>query len=95
VIAEVLTEAQAMQLPCIATDHAGIPEVLNFGRRGILVRQRGIEQIANKMEELINNKEKRINLGLRGRKYIEKEFNFDRQIYKLSEIYHNLISKKL
>ena len=91
----VLMEAQAMQLPCIATDHAGIPEVLNFGRRGILVRQRGIEQIANKMEELINNKEKRINLGLSGREYIEKEFNLDRQIYKLSEIYHNLISKKL
>ncbi len=65
-------KSQAMRLPCIATDHAGIPEVLNFGRSGILVRQRDIEQIANKMEELINNKEKRINLGLRGREYLKK-----------------------
>ena len=90
----VLMEAQAMKLPCIATDHAGIPEVLDFGNSGILVKQRDIKQIACKMEELINDKEKRVILGIKGRDYIEREFNLDKQIYKLSKIYNNLINNK-
>lgn len=87
----VLMEAQAMGLPCISTNYAGIPEVLGFGRTGLLCDQRDIQQIADAMESLIVDKELRFHLGKLGRAHIENDFNLETQVTKLANIYEKLV----
>ena len=89
----VLMEAQAFGKPCISTNYAGIPEVLDFVNSGILVEQRNIDQIYEALKLLCYNEDRRILYGKRGRQYIEQELNQEIQMEKLAQIYHSLINK--
>lgn len=83
----VLMEAQALGLPCISTNYAGIPEVLDFGKSGILVEQRDRDQIYQSLKFLCLNNSVRSELGRRGRVHVEKEFNQNTQMRILADIY--------
>jgi glycosyltransferase involved in cell wall biosynthesis len=59
----VLLEAMAAQLPIIATDTGGIPEVLDKGKCGILVPQNDARALAAAIERLANDPALRRNLA--------------------------------
>jgi len=60
----VLLEAQSHKLPCIAFDSAnGAKELINNGVDGYLIGNRDKEKMANKILELINDKDKCKQLG--------------------------------
>lgn len=88
----VLMEAQAFSKPCIATRHAGIPEVVIDKKTGLLVNERDINAIADSMLMLMENEQLRTELGMNARIHIEKEFNLKIQIEKLANIYSQLIN---
>jgi len=87
----VLMEAQACGKPCIATKHAGIPEVVIDGETGCLVEERDIASIANKMNLLFLDNKLRNSLGKNALSYIKKEFNQVIQMHKLINIYNQLM----
>jgi len=89
----VLMEAQACGKPCIATFHAGIPEIVKNNETGILVNEKSPEEISRAIEKLYFNKEMRLDFGKRARDHINKEFNQEIQMEKLAQIYHSLINK--
>ena len=84
----VLMEAQACSKPCIATNHAGIPEVVIDEKTGFIVEERDLESIISKMRYLIENEDVRIKLGLNARNHIKQNFNNEVQNQKLVEIYN-------
>lgn len=49
-----LMEAMAMELPVISTYHSGIPELVEDGVNGLLVKERDIEAYANAMEKILS-----------------------------------------
>jgi glycosyltransferase involved in cell wall biosynthesis len=61
-------EAQAMEIPVVATKVGGIPEAVKDGITGILVEPRNPEQLATAIIELIENPEKEKGNGERGEK---------------------------
>jgi len=71
----VLMEAQACGLPCIATKHAGIPEIIINGETGILINENNSEEIYNAILTLYNNNELLHNMGEKGRENIINNFN--------------------
>lgn len=83
----VLMEAQGMSKPCIATRHAGIPEIVVDGITGITVEERDVEGISKAMSRMIENPELRLQYGVNGKNHINKEFNNKLQQNKLLEIY--------
>ena len=87
----VLMEAQACGKPCIATNHAGIPEVVIDKKTGYLVKERDINSIAKYMEQLYINTDLVETMGANALMHIIKEFNQEVQMRKLIEIYSNLI----
>lgn len=87
----VLMEAQACAKPCISTFYAGIPEIVMNNETGFLVKQRDINEITKAMIKFIEDKELRISFGEAGSKYIMNEFNQEKQMKKLSNLYKELI----
>ena len=64
----VLVEAMSCGLPCVSFDCPyGPSDIIRDGEDGFLVENGNIQQLAEKMELLINNKELRERLGVRAR----------------------------
>ena len=88
----VLMEAQACAKPCISSLYAGIPEVVKNNETGFLVKQRDINEITRRMIRFIEDKELRSSFGEEGRKHILNEFNQEKQMRKLADLYKQLIT---
>ena len=68
----VLLEAMSNGLPCLAFDSAeGAKEIITSGRDGYLIRHRNNKMMINKINDLINDQEKRKELGSAGRRKIK------------------------
>ena len=75
-MSNVLLEAAASGRPVIATDRAGCRETVDDGISGYIVpikNQQAVMEAVGKFLEL--NREERKNMGLAGRKKIERQFD--------------------
>jgi glycosyltransferase involved in cell wall biosynthesis len=71
-----LLEAAAMGRPVIAADAVGCREVVDDGVNGFLCRVRDADDLAATMEKMIGlSVEERVEMGRRGRKKVEREFD--------------------
>jgi glycosyltransferase involved in cell wall biosynthesis len=71
----VIKEAMAVGTPVVATHVAGIPELLDQGRCGVLVPPKDVTALAAGIERLMCDADLRRQLALAGRRYIEDKFN--------------------
>jgi glycosyltransferase involved in cell wall biosynthesis len=67
----VFTEAMAAGLPVVACRAAAVPEVVEDGRTGFLVRPRSPEELAMAMEKVLTSVALRRELGDNGRRRVE------------------------
>ncbi len=78
-ISNVLLESSACARPIITTNRAGCREVIEDGKSGFVVRQQDCKDLIEKIEKFIALPwEEKRQMGINGRKKVEKEF--DRQI---------------
>ena len=71
-----LLEAAAMARPIITTDAVGCREVVDDGVNGYLCQVRSADDLAAKMEQMLClSLSQRTEIGLRGRKKVESEFD--------------------
>ena len=89
----VFLEAQAMRVPVVSFRTGGIPEVVLHQKTGLLAEEGNINQLAEYLIELLENRELHDRMGLEGRKWVEKSFNLKAQNEKLEEIYDEIIFK--
>jgi len=69
-----LMEAMAYGIPVIATKTGGIPELLSEGA-GIMVKEKDANELAEALEELMIDDEKRKAIGESGRKRVIEDFD--------------------
>lgn len=78
-VSNVLLEAAACARPIITTNRPGCREAVDDGLSGYLVKERDSQDLIEKMEKFLAlDRASRIEMGLAGRKKVEREF--DRQI---------------
>lgn len=82
----VLLEAMEYETPCITTNEGGIPSVVENGKTGYIVQQHSPEEIAEKIEYLMNNQEERIIMGKAGKEKFLKEFTLDKFENRIKDI---------
>ncbi len=83
----VAVEAQSMNKPVIATAHGGSVETISHNKTGILVKPGNIEDMANAIKKIIENKELYSALCLHGRSRIMKRFTKKVMCEKTLELY--------
>lgn len=87
----VLIEAQSLGIPVIASCVGGIPEVVEDGKTGILVKAEDAQELKEAIEEIINNKEKRENMARQAEIYVKNKFKAQDFIKQISEIYEGKV----
>ena len=80
----VLAEAQSQGLASVATSVAGIPELIEDGRTGLLVAPESPAALALALEGLIIDPARRRALGEAGRRRVRAEFGLDENIERLA-----------
>lgn len=83
----VLLEAMASGLPVIASDLPGVRSVFNNQAQGLKIIPNDINDLKNKLEELISNDKKRNQMSKSARELAEKKYNWETIEKKLIEIF--------
>lgn len=86
----VLLEAMQYGLACISTNEAGIPDIIDNGKTGLIVSKKDSVALANSIEKLINDRKLCWQMGQAGRKKYEEKFTldvFERNICQILEEY--------
>src|SRR5205809_275834 len=86
-----MLEAMASGLPVFATDHGGIPEAVENGVSGVLVRERDHEALANALLNATQDSDSLARIARNGAEVVRKNFDLQAQAQRLEEIYLRLI----
>lgn len=85
-----LVEAFAAKLPAVAYAVDGVSDILKEGETGFPVPPGEIELAAQKLLWLKANPDKAREMGMRGRQWIEKDFDIDYMVKQQEELYDKL-----
>lgn len=82
-----IMEALAMEKAVVATRVGGIPDLIKNGENGFLVEPHKPLELAQKIKELIENKERREKFGKAGREWVSKNFEWNDGIKKFADLF--------
>jgi glycosyltransferase involved in cell wall biosynthesis len=84
-------EASAMELPIIASDIHGIPDVVANGETGILTPPRDAEAIAGAIAQLMGDAELRRTMGAAGRAFVERHYRWQDNAALMERLYERML----
>ncbi len=87
----VLVEAMANGIPIVASEVGGIPDLVTPGKNGFLVPPKNPEELANHIQILIEDEEKRKKMGESGKKMAQR-FSHKTMVEKIAELYEELLT---
>jgi len=80
-------ESFALGKPVIGARIGGIPELVIDGKTGYTFETGNVEDLRDKIEDLINNPMKISEMGRNARKFVEENFNSEKHYQELIKIY--------
>lgn len=84
---KILIEAAACARPVVTTDVPGCRDSIVPYKTGLLVKAKDAEELANAIQVLVDNPEKRKSMGRAGRAWAETEFSIEKVVDAHLEIY--------
>lgn len=87
----VLLEAMAVGLPAVSTELVGIPEILDNGKCGMLVKQKDPKALADSIEKIIDDSKLRERYARAGLCKVKKDFNVKKNVRELHDHMHQTI----
>jgi len=91
-IPNVVKEAMALELPVISTFHSGIPELVEDGVSGFLVKERDVDSLTNKLAYMVDHPEIWSNMGKAGSECIRKYYDMNELNDQLVELYRKTLN---
>ncbi len=82
-----IIEAMQAGLPVVATNVGGNPELIQDHQTGLLAQAKNPQDLAEKIQELINNPDLQQKLGSEAKQKAEAEFNLEKMVEKTKKIY--------
>jgi len=86
----VTIEAMACGKPVIGTNVGGIPDIIEDGVNGYLVKTKDFGALAEKILILLKDSDLREKMGKAGRETVEKKFNIKYRAEKIIKLYNSL-----
>jgi glycosyltransferase involved in cell wall biosynthesis len=87
----VYVEAMAMELPVVALESGGAPEVVSHGVTGLLSAPADVVGLANNLSDLLSDPERRARMGRAGRHRVETAFTSGRMADDVAAVYHHIL----
>jgi glycosyltransferase involved in cell wall biosynthesis len=87
----VVLEAMAMEVPVVTTRVAGVPDVIEHERNGLVVEPDDVPQLAAALARLLNDAALRRSLTTEARATIERRFGFAQRMQKIRAIYDQVL----
>jgi L-malate glycosyltransferase len=87
-----IKEAFFLQIPVVATNVGGIPELISHNRTGILSSSEDIYDLSNKINDLLKNHETSNNLVKNAYDYVVNEMSWKQVLPKYVKFYTNLLN---
>ena len=85
----VLLEAMQYKLPLVTTDEGGIQDITVDGVNGFVCKKEDAQSTANAIEDLLANKQKRIEFGENGYRLFKEKFTLEQFNKNIIEIFKN------
>jgi colanic acid/amylovoran biosynthesis glycosyltransferase len=82
-----LMEAMAMEVPCVSTSIAGIPELIRDGLDGLLVPASSVEALAAALQRFFDDPSLRRSLAVAGARRVAEYYNLPRNIRTLAQVF--------
>jgi len=82
-----LMEAMAVGLPSISTSVAGIPDLIEHMKTGLLIAEQDADALAKAIKLLIDDASLRKDLSKSGRQIVEQKFNLETCLDPLAEVF--------
>jgi len=87
----VLLEALLMEVPVVATDVGGTPEIIKEQETGILINPGAIDEMVEQINKYFDNSDYFQNMAKSGKLHVSDAFNFAQRTKKEEFIYQNMI----
>ena len=82
-----LMEAMALEMPCIASNVGGVPELIEHNIDGLLFEPSNPKKLAELIRLLLEDENLQIQLGINARKKMVTKFNWNQIIKKFENFY--------
>lgn len=86
-----LFEYMARGIPVIASDYPNIRQVVSDSKCGILVDSQNLEDVVDAINTLIDNPKLALEMGLSGKEFVVKKYNWNLEVKILNNIYLKLL----
>jgi glycosyltransferase involved in cell wall biosynthesis len=86
-------EAQAMELPVVASRVDGLPDVVDDGRTGLLVPAGDVGALAGAIGRLAGDASLRAEMGGAGRAFVERRYRWEENVAQMDRLYHELVTE--
>lgn len=84
-----IIEAMAFSTPVISCKHKGIPELIQSGKSGLLVKPQSVSSIVAGVEKIISNKSEFNEMSIKARIHYEKYFSREVHVSRMINIFLN------
>jgi glycosyltransferase involved in cell wall biosynthesis len=90
-ISNSIMENMALSKPVIATDSGGNKELVINNETGYLIKSFDVDELFDRISNLLNNSKKRTDMGSAGNERIRKNFNLEKMINSYLNIYKKVL----
>ncbi len=88
-----LIEAMALNVPVIATNVGGPPEIIRDGREGLLVEPRDPQAWARAVRSITDEPQRGWEMGRAGRRRVEDAFTLDHHVRAVLDVYERTLAR--
>jgi len=89
-----LIEAMASGKSVVATDVGGVRDIVKNNENGLLVQSNDVDGFNKALLNMLEDREKRLEMGRYGRKFVNENFRKERLIKDTENLYNSLLKEK-
>ena len=86
-------EGMRVGLPLIGSDVGGIPEEITDGESGFVVRRGDVDQLADRLRQMISDPDMRIEMGRKGKERFDADFQYERMLARVENVYQRVVEE--
>jgi glycosyltransferase involved in cell wall biosynthesis len=92
-LSNVLLEAMVANLPVVATDIGGNPEVVQHGKTGLLIPPKDVDELTAAIMQILQSPDMACRFGHAGRTRVVTEFSLENMVRQTQDLYLSLLEK--